>query len=149
MKLIYFRSLLVGVMICAAFISNGQIQDSSASTQILPLERLIGDSLSNQDLSVQPMVTESPEQSVDSSKPFKIKWVNNLKDDFAFAQNWDYTLGVAIQIDGKAGCADGGFCPQECYEMMDNNRVIFPDTAERFYQLLDTSHRYYTMSCEA
>jgi hypothetical protein len=55
-----------------------------------------------------------------ASKPIKIKWVNSLLGDFSFTNKWSYPLGVERKKDGKAGCADGGFCPERCYSMLDS-----------------------------
>jgi len=79
----------------------------------------------------------------------KINWVKKLKGDFSFTQKWEYPLGVEKKEDGKAGCADGGFCPQRCYGMLDSNGIVLKDSAGIFYQLLDTTHIPYSIECDA
>ncbi len=79
----------------------------------------------------------------------KVDFINQLHGDFSFAQNWSYPLGVERKEDGKAGCADGGFCPERCYNMLDSNGIVLKDSATLFYRLLDTSHLYHTLLCEA
>ncbi|MBX3107356.1 MAG: hypothetical protein KIS69_09770 [Bacteroidetes bacterium] len=83
------------------------------------------------------------------SKPIKIKWVDKLSGDFSFTNNWSYPLGVEMKSDGKAGCADGGFCPQRCYSMLDSNGIVLKDSSQIFYQLLDTTHQFHSIQCEA
>ena len=83
------------------------------------------------------------------SKPVKITWVDNLPGDFSFTSNWSYPLGVEKKADGRAGCGDGGFCPERCYSMLDSNGIVLKDSSEIFYQLLDTTHQFHTLQCEA
>jgi hypothetical protein len=83
------------------------------------------------------------------SKPIIIKWVDKLSGDFSFTNNWSYPLGVEMKSDGKAGCADGGFCPQRCYSMLDSNGIVLKDSSQIFYQLLDTTHQFHSIQCEA
>lgn len=83
------------------------------------------------------------------SKPVTIKWVENLPGDFSFTNNWTYPPGVEMKTDGKAGCADGGFCPERCYAMLDSNGIVLRDSSQVFYQLLDTTHQFHTIQCEA
>lgn len=83
------------------------------------------------------------------SNSVKIKWVDNLSGDFSFIKNWSYPLGVEMKADGKAGCADGGFCPERCYPMLDSNGIVLKDSSTVFYQLLDTTHQFHTIQSEA
>ncbi len=86
---------------------------------------------------------------VTSSIPITIKWVDHIEGDFSFTNKWSYPLGVARKNDGKAGCADGGFCPDRCYSMLDSNGIVRDDSSAVFYQLLDTTHQFHTIACEA
>lgn len=79
----------------------------------------------------------------------KINWVKNLDGDFSFTNNWEFPLGVETKSDGKAGCADGGFCPERCYNMMDEKGIVLKDSAKIFYQLLDTTHIPFSIESEA
>jgi len=83
------------------------------------------------------------------STPIEIKWTNHLSGNFSFRKNWSYPLGVDVKKDGKAGCADGGLCPERCYSMLDSNGIVLKDSAHLFYQLLDTTHQFHTISCDA
>jgi len=80
--------------------------------------------------------------------PMKVVWSDTLSGDFSFTDNWSYPLGVELKPNGKAGCADGGFCPERCYGMLDENGVVLRDSAEIFYQLLDTTHQFHTIQSE-
>jgi hypothetical protein len=82
-------------------------------------------------------------------KSITIKWVDDLSGDFSFRDNWSYPLGVEMKEDGKAGCADGGFCPERCYSMLDSNGIVLKDSVALFYQLLDTTHQFHSIQCEA
>lgn len=84
-----------------------------------------------------------------NSKPIKISWKNNLSGDFSFSNTWDYPLGVKLNEDGRPGCADGGFCPERCYSMLDSNGKVIKDSIEIFYQLLDTTHLYHSIESSA
>lgn len=89
------------------------------------------------------------ERGINESVPIAINWVEHLEGDFSFIKNWSYPLGVELKEDGKAGCADGGFCPQRCYGMMDENGIVLKDSAKLFYQLLDTTHLNHSIECTA
>jgi len=83
-----------------------------------------------------------------ASVPVKIQWVNGIDGDFSFTSAWSYPLGVEMKSNGKAGCADGGFCPERCYNMLDSNGIVLRDSARIFYQLLDTTHQFHSAVCE-
>lgn len=82
-------------------------------------------------------------------KKVKVVFVKQLPGDFSFSKNWSYPLGVELKPDGRAGCADGGFCPPRCYDMLDSNGIVLKDSTYIFYQLLDTTHLFHSLSCEA
>ncbi len=79
----------------------------------------------------------------------KITWVKNLTGDFSFTENWEFPLGVETKADGKAGCADGGFCPERCYSMLDSKGIVIKDSTEIFYRLLDTTHIPFSIESDA
>ncbi len=81
--------------------------------------------------------------------PVTLVWTDSLVGDFSFAKKWSFPLGVERKQDGKAGCADGGFCPQRCYGMLDDNGIVLNDSAAIFYALLDTTYMYHTIKCNA
>jgi hypothetical protein len=92
---------------------------------------------------------ETEDSVLISSSPISVKWVDSLTGDFSFIKKWSYPMGVEMKKDGRAGCADGGFCPERCYPMMDSLGIVFKDSAEIFYTLLDTVHEFFTIECEA
>lgn len=92
-------------------------------------------------------VAQDPKK--DASEPITIKWVDDLLGDFSFTNNWSYPPGVEMKADGKAGCGDGGSCPERCYSMLDRNGIVIKDSAQIFYQLLDTAHQHHSIQCEA
>ena len=79
----------------------------------------------------------------------QIDWSDSIPGDFSFTKKWSYLLGVEMKSDGRAGWADGSFAPERCYSMLDSNRIVLNDSAEIFYQLLDTTHQFHTIQCEA
>jgi hypothetical protein len=81
--------------------------------------------------------------------PIAIRWVAHLPGDFSFRHQWSFPPGVEAKADGRAGCADGGFCPERCQAMLDPNGVVRPNSAQVFYQLLDTTHRFHTTQGQA
>ncbi len=83
------------------------------------------------------------------SQPIAIKWVDTLTGDYSFTKRWTYPPGIEMKSDGRAGCADGGFCPQRCYAMQDSNGIVYKDSAQVFYSLLDTNHLNITLQCES
>ena len=74
-----------------------------------------------------------------------ISWVDTVRGDFSFTEKWEYPENVELKADGRPGCADGGFCPTDCYGMMDSNGIVLPQYARQFYKLLDTTHQYYSL----
>lgn len=89
------------------------------------------------------------EKIPDTRPKTEINWVKKLKGDFSFTQNWEFPMGVETKADGKAGCADGGFCPERCYGMLDSNGIVLKDSATIFYSLLDTTHIPFSIQCES
>lgn len=83
------------------------------------------------------------------SIPITIKWVNDLPGDFSFSKNWSYPWGAEKKGDGSVGCADGGFCPERCQKMLNKYGKIPKDSVKIFYQLLDTTHLFHSIECEA
>lgn len=75
----------------------------------------------------------------------QLTWADSVPGDFSFTEKWDYPENVELKPDGRPGCADGGFCPPQCYGMVDSNGIVLPPYAERFYKLLDTSHQHYSL----
>jgi len=77
----------------------------------------------------------------------KIQWVDNLVGDFNFRTKWNYPEGVYRNSYGQLSC--DAFCPEGAELMKNMEGKIYADSLAKFYQLVDTSHQYHTMSCEA
>ena len=89
-----------------------------------------------------------------NSKPIRLGWATYLRgrgtaDNFSFAKKWDYPLGVVRMSNGKPGCADGGFCPERCQNMLGKNGRIPRDSVTVFYSLLDTTHIHHSIQSTA
>ncbi len=72
--------------------------------------------------------------------------VEKIDADFSFTDKWEYELGVYKNQYGQLSC--DGFCPDRAYEMKVDGKIP-EDSLEAFYQVVDTSHLYYTMQSEA
>ena len=83
----------------------------------------------------------------DKDSQIKIQWVDNLKGDFDFKTKWSYPEGVYRNRFGQLSC--DGFCPEGIESMIDMNGKINPDSSARFYQLVDTTHQFHSILCEA
>lgn len=77
----------------------------------------------------------------------RIQWVDNLPGDFSFKDDWSYPEGVYRNEFGQLSC--DGFCPPETDAMFDGERRILADSLEPFYNLVDTTHLYHSISSEA
>ena len=82
-----------------------------------------------------------------SSRPTKINWVNNINDNFSFTKKWSYPEGVYKNKYGQLVC--DGFCPEGIENMTDRNNRINKDSLKAYYQIVDTSHLFHTISCDA
>lgn len=94
-------------------------------------------------------VAQGAKKTDKTSVPINVQWVGELAGDFSFASKWSYPMGVEMKENGRAGCSDGGFCPPRCEAMLDSNGNILKDSIAIFYQLLDTTHLFHTIQCEA
>lgn len=97
------------------------------------------------------LLMHNPARAQDANTPvlIKIRWTTSVPGDFSFSKKWDYPSGIELRPNGKPGCADGGFCPERAYGMMDENGEILPDSLAAFYAFADTAHRHHTIASEA
>lgn len=86
-------------------------------------------------------------QGDNKDKHTKIQWIENLEGDFNFRTQWSYPEGVFRNIFGQLSC--DGLCPSGIELMIDNDGKIFADSLNKFYQLIDTTHLFHSMQCEA
>lgn len=77
----------------------------------------------------------------------KISWTDNLSGDFSFIESWDYPEGVYKNDFGQLSC--DGLCPPEIDRMKDENGKIYKDSLTAFYQLVDTTHQFYSIESDA
>lgn len=84
---------------------------------------------------------------IPQEKGIKIEWVNTLDGDFSFSQQWDYTDYVYKNDYGQLIC--DAICHPDTENMMDERGKIFEDSLHRYYQLVDTTHLYSSIECEA
>lgn len=80
------------------------------------------------------------------TKSMRIEWEDSLKGDYSFVERWDYLMPIYSNEFGQLVC--DGLCPDETYSMRDKNGKILPDFIDQYYQLVDTTHVYYTIESE-
>jgi len=83
----------------------------------------------------------------DKDTEIRIKWVDNLNGDFGFITKWSYPEGIFKNKFGQLSC--DGICPKGIESMKDSEDKIYADSMPRFYQLVDTTHLFHSISCEA
>jgi|ERR1043165_2118732 hypothetical protein len=81
------------------------------------------------------------------TKAIKIQWVDDSKGDFSFRNEWSYEENIFPNSCGQLGC--DVFCPEEIDRMQTESGCIIQDSLEAFYKLVDTTHQYHTISCDA
>ncbi len=77
----------------------------------------------------------------------QINWLNEIKGDFEFKNNWTYPEGVYKNEFGQLSC--DGFCPEQTDRMKQENSKIINDSLHAFYNYVDTTHCFQTMICDA
>jgi hypothetical protein len=94
-----------------------------------------------------PSLGFTTDSNAPKSCPIRIQWVDTLQGDFSFTKNWNYPEGVYRNDFGQLDC--DGMCPDEIEAMKDSNGKIYPASLKRFYKLLDTTHQFHSIACEA
>jgi hypothetical protein len=84
---------------------------------------------------------------LDKDSKIKIQWIDNLNGDFDFNTIWSYPEGIYKNQFGQLSC--DGFCPEGTESMKDSEGKIYTDSLTKFYQLVDTTHQFHSISCEA
>lgn len=85
--------------------------------------------------------------SCGASKSIEANWVDDVKGDFSFKDKWNYSENIFKNDAGQLVC--DGMCPEECDRMRDSTGKIIPDSANAYYKLVDTSHVFHSIDCEA
>lgn len=76
-----------------------------------------------------------------------VLWKPLSSNDFTFHEEWSYPMGVYTNPWGQLSC--DGLCPKEVDRMKDDQGRIYEDSLEAFYNIVDTTHLYHTIDCEA
>lgn len=82
-----------------------------------------------------------------SYKTVPITWVANLDGDYSFINRWSYNENVFRNNFGELTC--DGDCPPGIDSMQDSNGRIYDSLVHAYYTLLDTTHQFHTLECEA
>ncbi|MBC7865447.1 MAG: hypothetical protein IAF38_20900 [Bacteroidia bacterium] len=90
--------------------------------------------------------TEKKAPATDSSKII-ISWADSLPGDFSFKEEWEYPEGVYVNDWGQVSC--DGFCPEGTDQMKDDEGKLTKDSLPAFYKLVDTTHQFHSISCDA
>jgi hypothetical protein len=77
---------------------------------------------------------------------FEIEWVEKIEGDFTFINKWSYPESVYINRFGQLSC--DGICPIEIDDMKDEEGKIIKDSLEAFYEIIDTTHLFYSLKSE-
>lgn len=85
-------------------------------------------------------------QKSNKDSQYNVIWVDEIGDDFSFAEEWSYPEGVYVNDFGQLSC--DGFCPEGIENMKDEHGRIYDDSLNAFYQLVDTTHLYHTFQSE-
>ncbi len=76
-----------------------------------------------------------------------ITWVDKVEGDFSFTDDWSYPMGVYKNQHGQVSC--DGLCPPEIDKMKDSTGRIYDKYLKKFYKIIDTTHYYHSIKCEA
>jgi len=76
-----------------------------------------------------------------------IEWVDSIDGDFSFKDSWSYNENIFRNNFGQLICDN--ICPVEIDEMKDSLGRIYEDSLAAFYKLIDTTHHFHTISCDA
>ncbi len=83
----------------------------------------------------------------DSKTTFTINWVDKIDSNFDFTQKWTYPEGVYRNEFGQLTC--DGICPVEIEAMKETNGRIKADSLEAFYEIIDTTHLFFSLESES
>ncbi|MGL5892362.1 MAG: hypothetical protein ACRC3B_20900 [Bacteroidia bacterium] len=82
-----------------------------------------------------------------ASTSVPVEWSNQISGDFSFINQWSYNENVFRNSFGELVC--DGFCDERIQRLTDSSGKILPDSIQVYYQLLDTTHYYHTLSCKS
>ena len=81
-----------------------------------------------------------------SDLKLEIDWTETVEGDFKFIEKWSYPEGVYINRFGQLSC--DGICPIGIDDMKDEEGKIINDSLEAFYEIIDTTHLFYSLKSE-
>jgi hypothetical protein len=81
------------------------------------------------------------------SKSIPVEWSNQISGDFSFTNKWSYRENVFRNDFNQLVC--DGLCTDRIQNLTDSTGKILPDSISIYYQLLDTTHYYHTLSCKS
>jgi hypothetical protein len=82
-----------------------------------------------------------------SKKSIPVKWVNHIDVDFSFAKEWHYSDYIIRTESGELHC--DGMCDPSIDTMYDDRGNIKKHLRDKYYSLVDTTHFYQTIECDA
>lgn len=85
--------------------------------------------------------------SANEKDEIKIEWTDTLLGDFSFKENWSYPEGIYVNDFGQVSC--DGFCPEGTDQLLDNNGKIRSGKLKAYYELVDTTHQFHSIQCDA
>jgi hypothetical protein len=95
------------------------------------------------------MISTGMNPGVKSEKDgeIRIEWTDQINGDFSFKYQWSYPEGVFVNDYGQVSC--DGDCPSEIDGMKDSSGRILKDSLTKFYRLVDTTHLFHSIRCDA
>lgn len=87
------------------------------------------------------------QNQIKSKNNIVLEWVSELKGDFSFKDRWNYSEWIFTNEFGQLVC--DGLCPDEISGMRDEEGRIYPDMMDQYYQLIDTTHYFYSIHIDS
>lgn len=116
------------------------------ANSLLKMEKLINKTLILL-MVISPFGFTCDTKNIEKDTVIIIQWIENLSGDFNFRTKWSYPEGTYKNQFGQLSC--DGFCPEGTESMKNSEGKIYNDSLTKFYQLVDTTHQFHSISCEA
>lgn len=81
------------------------------------------------------------------SKRIAITWVDSVSGDYSFTKEWSYSTQGFVNDYGEFIC--DGDCPEQTHKMIDSTSRIYHDSITAYYKMIDTTHIFHTLKCDA
>jgi len=82
-----------------------------------------------------------------TKKSVPVNRVSRIQGDFSFASEWHYNEFVFLRESGELHC--DGICDPSIDTMYDSNRNIKKHLRDTYYSIVDTTHIFKTIECDA